>query len=70
MGDEAADIYDYIISGGNVIIACDNGNLNAISRSFGIETYGHRVYSENYDKNISFLKGEGSVLIYLLRWIP
>ncbi len=59
MGDEAGCIYEFIQEGGSAVIAGDDGKLNPVTRPFGIETYGHQIYSENYDKNVSFVGGEG-----------
>lgn len=61
IGSDALRIYNHIMAGGKVLIASESARINAISRSFGIICYGHRIYSENFDKNLSFIRAEGII---------
>jgi len=53
---ESDAIIGFVNRGGKVLIADDYGDSNSISRGLGVGFTGHRIWSKDYDYNLSFIK--------------
>lgn len=53
---EILALIDFVGKGGKILIADDFGYANSISKEYGIEFYGKRLYDINYEGNTSFIK--------------
>ena len=49
-------IEDFVNRGGRVLIADDYGDANSLSEEMGVRFTGHRVWSRDYEFNLSFIR--------------
>ena len=55
---ESEAVINFVNRGGNVIIADDFGDGNSLAKRLGVEYTGHRIWSRDYEYNLSFIKIE------------
>lgn len=52
---EAAALYFFVKSGGKLVVAADNTNVNTLSSKFGIKYSNYTILDKGYDYNYSFI---------------
>jgi hypothetical protein len=54
-------IIDFVNAGGRVLIADDSGDAQSFSKKLGVEFTGHRIWSQEFVHNLSFIQIEAKV---------
>jgi len=52
---EAAALHHFVESGGRIIVAADNTNVNNLSKKFGVEYSEHAILDKAFDYNYTFI---------------